>query len=427
MDKYNILIFPAGTEIALEIYNALKYDKYITLFGGSSVPCHGELVFKNYIEGFPFINDNNFIEYLNKIIEQNRIDFIYPAYDDVCLFLTQKQDKINAKVVTSPLETVEICRSKNKTYEFLKNEDYIPKYYLCKNEVKEYPIFVKPSVGQGSQGIFVVNSKEELERITKNNKEYTICEYLPGEEYTIDCFTDKNGKLRACYQRTRERVKSGISVRSTLLTVDDKVKQIAESINSKLVFNGAWFFQLKRDVNNNYKLLEIAPRIPGTMSVSRNIGINFPLLTIYNMIGLDIDLIENNYKVLVDRSLINRFKTDIEYDKVYLDFDDTVYIKDKVNIQLIMFLYQCVNNNKEIILLTKHDGDLDEYLDKYKISRSLFNRIIHIGKDEEKYRYITNNSIFIDDSFAERKKIKEKNNIPVFDLNMIESLIDWRI
>ncbi len=35
-------------------------------------------------------------------------------------------------------------------------------------------------------------------------------------------------------------------------------------------------------------------------------------------------------------------------------------------------------------------------------------------------------SIFIDDSFSERKKVFEKTDIPVFDLDSIECLIDWR-
>ena len=46
MSIKNILIFPAGTEIAFEIYNALKYSKFVRLFGGTSVECHADFVFE---------------------------------------------------------------------------------------------------------------------------------------------------------------------------------------------------------------------------------------------------------------------------------------------------------------------------------------------------------------------------------------------
>lgn len=47
---------------------------------------------------------------------------------------------------------------------------------------------------------------------------------------------------------------------------------------------------------------------------------------------------------------------------------------------------------------------------------------------EDKCRYIKGkDSILIDDSFAERKRVRERLGIPVFDIDMVESLIDWRM
>jgi hypothetical protein len=36
-------------------------------------------------------------------------------------------------------------------------------------------------------------------------------------------------------------------------------------------------------------------------------------------------------------------------------------------------------------------------------------------------------AIFIDDSFSERMVISNKLKLPVFDLDAVESLIDWRM
>ncbi len=428
MEKKRILIFPAGTEIAFEIQNALKFSKFVELYGANSVPSHAEFVFKHCVTNLPYEKDPNFIDALNSVIEKFSIDYVYPAHDSACLTLTREQERIHAKVVTSPLETVEICRSKNKTYEFFKGEQFLPRFYHGKEDVVSYPVFIKPAVGQGSQGARKIDSAEQLENAINDGIEYAICEYLPGNEYTIDCFTDRHGKLRACHPRQRERIKTGISVRSSLLPADNEILEIAEKINSKLVFNGAWFFQVKKNIDGEYRLMEISPRIPGTMGTSRNLGINYPLLTLYNMWGFDVDIIDNGLQITLDRAFISRYKTSVKYSKVFMDFDDTLYIDDKVNIPMVAFLYQCVNQNIPVILITKHAKDIHETLKHFKISEELFANIIHLEQGEDKCKFIGNTDcILIDDSFTERKNAREKLGIAVFDLDMIESLIDWRV
>ena len=108
--------------------------------------------------------------------------------------------------------------------------------------------------------------------------------------------------------------------------------------------------------------------------------------------------------------------------------DDTVYIGDKVNVQMMTFLYQCVNKGIGVTLLTKHAKDIYDSLKRFKISVDLFDEIVHIEQGDNKAIYIVDKeSIFIDDSFAERLNIQRNIGIPVFDLDMIESLIDWRM
>ena len=424
--KVKVAVFPSGTEIGLEINRALRYSKDIELYGLSSIKDHTRCVYKNYIEDLPYYHEKPFIKTLNFYIKKYNIDFIYPAHDDVLLFLTNEQKNIDSKIITSELETVEICRSKKKTYDFFKEEEFIPKVY-SEDCIEEFPVFLKPNIGQGSKGAQKINYRDELEASLKEIKDPVICEYLPGEEYTIDCFTDFKGSLKICKQRIRKRIKDGISVDSEVVKLEKEIWNIANVINNKLKINGAWFFQVKKDKKDHYKLLEIAPRIAGTMGLTRNLGINYPLLTIYNHLKIPIEIVENKYEIEVDRALFNRYVTNIYYENVYIDLDDTLILNGKVNTFLIMFLYQCVNNNKKIFLITKHKNKVNNTLSKYKISTEIFEEIIHLKDCENKSDVIQDRaSIFIDDSFSERKKVFEKMDIPVFDLDSVECLIDWR-
>ena len=425
-DVKNILVFPAGTEIAFEIHDALKNSKFVRLFGATSVPCHAEFVFQTCVTGLPFVDDPALIPALNRVIDAYGIDYVYPAHDSALLRFSEERDALHAKVVASARETVGICRSKTRTYRFLSGAPYLPAFYGSPDEIPGYPVFIKPAVGQGSQGARIIRDRSHLEEALSEGQEYTICEYLPGEELTVDCFTDRHGSLLVVSPRSRERIRAGIAVRSRNLPLTEELQSIAEDINRRLSFNGAWFFQVKKNAAGQFRLLEIAPRIAGTMGLTRNLGINMPLLTLYNFWGIDVSLIPNREDLLLDRAFISRFQTNLSYSSVYVDFDDTLIVRGKVNAFLMMFLYQAFNQGKRLCLLTRHSTDIFSDLEKACIPASLFSEIIRLDEAGAKTDYIAPDSIFIDDSFSERKRVRDALGIPVFDLDMVESLIDWR-
>ena len=62
-----------------------------------------------------------------------------------------------------------------------------------------------------------------------------------------------------------------------------------------------------------------------------------------------------------------------------------------------------------------------------KLDLEIFDEIIEVPLYEMKYQYMDNDipSIFIDNAFAERIKVKEHLKMPTFDVMNIEALIDW--
>ncbi|WP_414518372.1 ATP-grasp domain-containing protein [Nostoc sp. PCC 9305] len=428
MKLYKILVFPGGTEIGLEIHKSLCSCKDIQLYSvGLDVSNHASYVFTSHFN-IPSIYDPAWIDSLNKIITENNIDYIFPAYDEIIIYLAINAEKIRAKIISSPLKTCLITRYKSKTYSMFCKNIPVPKIYRSLDEIDYFPVFIKPDKGQGSQDTHIVHNKQHLSLLLSKNQEYIITEYLPGDEYTIDCFSHRHTGLIFCKGRQRIRTKNGISMNSCSVNNNDNeiFLNYAELISKKLTFYGAWFFQLKKDQDGNYKLLEIAPRIAGAMAFHRVQGINFSLLSIYEQENIPIEVIINQFDVELDRALINRYKHNIEYKTVYVDLDDTLVINGKLNLTLIQFLYQCINNDKKIFLLTKHTGNVNNFLEKYRI-KCIFDSIIQIDKLAYKANYILEkNAIFIDDSFTERKSVNTKLSIPTFDSSMIEMLLDYK-
>ena len=429
--KKNILVFPCGSEIALEVYRAVNHSTHFNLIGANSIDDHGQFVFENYIGGLPFITDPDFLEKFRQVVRDNNIDAVYPAMDAVIELLKSNEDFLGCKVVSSPIETTQICLSKSKTYKVLENIVKVPKTYTANELVKAgepFPVFAKPDIGYGSRGAKKISSVEDLKAHLALYPSCILSEFLPGKEYTVDCFSSHNGDLLFAAARERCRIMNGISVNTKPVKENaEEFVEFAKRINSAIKFNGAWFYQVKRDANGNLTLLEVASRFGGSSSLFRAQGINFALMSLFDAFDIPVSVLRNGYDVIMDRALDNKYKLDLKYSEVFVDFDDCIYLEKKfVNDALMAFLYRCVNNGIKVTLLSRHDdeklGKLDELLDKLRI-RQVFDRIIHLNPSQKKIDSIDNtDSIFIDDSFAERKAVADKFNIPVFSLDMIEAL-----
>ncbi len=429
MKHINVLVFPCGSEVALEINRALKDIPFITLWGASSVADHGKFMYKNYIENLPMVDAEDFVDEINKVSEEHQIDYIYPAMDQVMDVLSAKRTELKAELIAPCHDAVYVCRNKARTYARLDGLDFVPRTYQIEEEVKEFPIIIKPQEGYGSRGFQILYDRGELSHtVSHMNVPFVLCEYLSGEEYTIDCFTNRNGQLQYANCRNRNRVRNGISVNSKMQAPDQRIWDIAMAICQRISMRGAWFFQLKRTASGEYKLLEVATRIAGTMCLQRAVGVNLPLLTIFDMMGYDVQIEPQDYNVEVDRALYNAFYLKKRFTEVYLDFDDTLIVHGRVNELLMRYLYQCLNNEIPITLITKHITDIWEDLKKYRICPEIFYRIIQLDHGQKKCDFIMpdQDALFIDDSFAERKQIADCYGIATLGVDAVECLIDYR-
>ena len=302
MKQLNVLVFPGGTEIGLEIWRSLKDCKDIRLYSaGSEVSNHAPFAFARHFN-LPSVHEDNWLETLNRIVVDQNIDYVFPAHDDAIVALAENSDRIKAGIVSSPARTCRIARSKLLTYKALSDVVPVPFVYENPEMIDHYPVFVKPDKGEGSRDVHVAYSRDQVLHLLGEGQGYVVTEFLPGEEFTVDCFSDRENGLLFCGARQRTRTRSGISMSSR--PVREKLfHEYARAISAKIDFSGAWFFQMKKDRKGMLKLLEIAPRIAGTMALHRVLGINFALLSIYEQERILLTILANHVDVEIDRAL----------------------------------------------------------------------------------------------------------------------------
>lgn len=435
MSKKNVLVFPSATYPAMQIIDCLKNNPRFHVIAGASYSNHSEYVCDDVITDIPYITAGDFLDSFISLIKDRNIEFVIPTDETAAMILKKHEESIPAVIVCSPYETTKLCRYKSLTYKELMGESYIPKVYDSNNinNIKIFPLFIKPDCSQGSRGARVIEDANELRHVSNIN-DYVICEYLPGEEYTVDCFTNKHGELLFCNPRVRTRLMNGITARGSNVELTPEFEEVILSLNKSIEFRGYWYAQLKRDKEGKLKLLEVCTRFAGSFAISKGKGVNLPLLSLCDFSGLDTNLVQNNYVVECDKTYIDRYKISHYYDHLYVDYDDTITFKNgtAVNPYIIAYLYQCKRKEIKISLITRHNDTFNESLeDSFKrlnICRNLFDEILELSWNENKKDVIkdVNTSIFLDNSFKERKEIHDAYGIPVFDVSNVDSLFDWR-
>ena len=195
-----VLVVPCATQIGVEQFHSLRFNKNFKLIGAAHNK--SDSLYADYIQLNHSIEKTEFIEEILQIVKKNNIDIILPSHDDV-LFILKNIPELESLIPGNDKETINICRFKSETYKKLKLSsklyDRVPQYSILRDG------FLKPDRGQGSRGSLIIN------------QDYLYCEYLPGDEYTIDCFSNGLSELLYVNPRLRKTVVNGISETTTIV------------------------------------------------------------------------------------------------------------------------------------------------------------------------------------------------------------------
>ncbi len=278
----------------------------------------------------PFAHQENFIEVLLSVCREKNIHVLLPLVTRELIPLSNSIKQFEAagvKLLISSADSLEIANNKTKLYQFLEWRGIeVPAYRVAEtmeqfeSAVKELDcpakeICFKPSVSNGSRGFRIVSNKIDKLDLLLNHKpdasyisldeaiqilssgkfpELLLSEYLPGDEYSIDCLVN-HGEIILAIPRLRKRMINGISVEGEFIK-NDSIIDYCKKIISELKLHGNIGLQVKQSAAGKYLLLEINPRVQGTISAALGAGINLPLLAVKQELGLSISAEELEVK-----------------------------------------------------------------------------------------------------------------------------------
>ncbi len=411
-----VLVWPYSTEIGLEIIDSLQNCKEFVVIGaGISTEELGCLSCEG-VEVLPIVTECD-VSDLNEVIVRQKIDVVFPAHDDVVVFLAMNQKSILCKTLCPSVELADLLRDKKSTYVHLLGVVPTPKLIDFVDSETELPMFTKPRVGQGSVGARIVGSHLDALSILQD-RALLLMEYLPGKEFTVDCFSDSNGNLMYASPRVRLKQRNGIAVITEAIENSDSV-DLARKIANSLALSGVWFFQCRYSSEGILTILEVSNRVAGSMTVSRLRGVNLPALWIFQVFECQLVIQPLEIYPRLERTLSRRQLNPIVPDCVLVDFDDTLIVRNILNTRLIATLAVLKAKGSLIKLVSRHKGNLSSTVNANNIAW-IFDEMIHLTGGEPKHSCIVSDkTILIDDSFRERSDFMANTSRMAIDSSMI--------
>lgn len=318
----NILMTGGGAPGAAGILHCLKQNPSFNITVADANPEAIGKYLNNDFETIPFANDSNYVDAILSLCRRKNIHAVLPLVTKELIPLAQRSNEFElagAKLLVSPSSSLEVANNKSSLYQFLQWRGIaVPAFRVVetinqfKNAVEElgYPskqVCFKPSVSNGSRGFRIVtNQINELDLLFnyKPNSTYInlndavrilssgpfpellVSEYLPGEEYSVDCLTN-HGQSVLIVPRLRKRMINGISVEGEFVK-EDSIITYCTQIIKELKLHGNIGIQVKKSEAGQFLILEINPRVQGTIAAALGAGVNLPVLAVKQELDLSI-------------------------------------------------------------------------------------------------------------------------------------------
>ena len=225
-------------------------------------------------------------------------------------------------------KAIEIMEDKEKTRDFLKNEEYSPIFQIIPPHAKysgriKYPMMIKSPKSTGSKDVLFAENKNQLTKHIANlqqkyPKEPIIAEeYIVGPQYLVEVMViNKQPHIVAVIkQDITQGQRFIITGYRVLAVVPENIKNSLQSLCQSLVnafdMETGYFHLELRLTKNGWKLIEINPRISGgamNKMIEAAYGINVVEQTLKLFIGETPNLKSNHQTFVYTKYLIVRKK-----------------------------------------------------------------------------------------------------------------------
>lgn len=292
----NILVTAIGTFSSECVINSLRTFCNGKIVGCDIYPAEWHAISNQYdtVLKAPLVKeDNNYLEFIINTCNEYSIGIIIPSTDVEVDFFNKHRDFFiveNILVTIGTSEFLSIARNKQKLNDFFKTDprvNSIKTYTVEEIEEAEFPLIAKPKNGRSSEGIYYLNSIEDI-RMSLNPKEYIFQEVIEGQICTVDyvrSIETGNGFWMPRMELLRTKNGAGTTVEIfKCVKIDELVRYIGNKLNVMGCVNMEFIIN-----NGEYYLIDINPRLSAGIGFSKLAGYDFVKNHLLSFMNKDIE------------------------------------------------------------------------------------------------------------------------------------------
>ena len=285
IDVLVLLDGPVITGSGSGTIKALKMSSIdCTIHVAAPDPGCGALYLGDRVAVSPDAGSDEFFPWLIGYCREHPIDVVLCDASDFVLIAGHRADlerASGARFLVQPNGVIAIAENKLHTSRWLAEKGFAhPAFAPCDDaeavaalvRTHGFPLIAKPYVGRSSWGLAILHNEEDLGRATAR-PDTLIQQHVGSDdtEYTVNCFTDRDGKVRGQLS-FRRRLWNGMSVHCVV----DRNKSILTLAEAIAVAIGA-----RGSINAQFRLhegaavcLEVNARFSGTTAMRAGLGYN---------------------------------------------------------------------------------------------------------------------------------------------------------
>lgn len=207
---------------------------------------------------------------------------LLPVVDAVGLFAAA-----GTTVLASSRRSLATCLDKWALHQACVGAVPVPETHLLDGDLDgaalTWPRVVKPRSGSGSRGVELLGGPDDLDGRPRDGT-LILQEVLPGTELSLDLLARSDGHVVAVVPRTRLKVDSGIAVAGCTVA-DPALDSLGRAVAARVGLTSVANVQVKQAADGGHRLLEVNPRLPGSMPLTVASGVDMPTLALADALG----------------------------------------------------------------------------------------------------------------------------------------------
>lgn len=234
----------------------------------------------------PRVSEDGFLQRINEIIRSEGCNVVIPvASHDVSFFSGHMDDLPDGmRLMIIERELNDVLSDKQRCYAYLKSlEIQTPR--MIEPEHPVFPCIIKPKCSSGTKNTVILHNRKDLDYYCSCMEDYMVCEFLRGDEFTVDCLFDWDGHAVGYNIRKREKTVSGGAVISVNVR-EESVDAVIRKLEGTGKIRGPVNFQYKLNADGQPVVFDFNTRLPsGGLPLTVRSGFDIPNLLIDLLLG----------------------------------------------------------------------------------------------------------------------------------------------